>query len=73
MSKDGRPYLVDRRCGTCLTPLETTERREGGWLYVTYSCASCGFKQVVTFSPAELAEWARRSRPRSRVTGASWS
>jgi len=60
-----RPYLSDRRCGRCIIPLETTDRREGGWLYVTYHCSSCGFNQVVTFSPQELAEWARRqSRPR---------
>lgn len=68
-----RPYLTDRHCGKCLLPLTTTERRSDGWLYVTYRCASCGFRQVVTFSPQELAEWTRRSRPKSRVTGASWS
>ena len=71
MSTDNRPYLVDRRCGTCITPLETTERHEEGWLHVTYACGKCGFKQVVTFSPAELQARARRAK--SRVTGASWS
>jgi len=71
MSTDSRPYLVDRRCGTCLTPLVTTERHEEGWLIVTYNCPSCDFKSVVTFSPAELQEWARRGK--SRVSGASWS
>lgn len=59
-----RPYLLDRRCGRCLIPLETSERRDGGWLLVTYLCPVCGFSQVVTFSPQELEEWARRqSRP----------
>lgn len=66
-----RPYLSDRRCGRCLLPLTTTERHEEGWLFVTYACASCGFKQVVTFSPDELREWTRRGK--SQVTGASWS
>jgi len=60
MNDRQRPYVVDRRCGRCLRPLETTERREGGWLFVTYNCAGCGFRQVITFSPEELAEWARR-------------
>ena len=55
-----RPYLMDRRCGRCLIPLETSERREGGWLYVTFRCPGCSFKQVVTFSPGELEEWASR-------------
>ena len=55
-----RPYLTDRRCGRCLVPLETTERREGGWLFVQFSCDKCGFQTVVTFSPQELAEWERR-------------
>jgi len=55
-----RPYLSDRRCGRCLVPLETTDRREGGWLFVTYACLKCGFNQVVSFSPGELMEWARR-------------
>lgn len=61
-----RPYLSDRRCGRCLVPLETTERREDGWLFVTYACRKCGFNQVVSFSPGELMEWERRgSRARS--------
>ena len=64
-----RPYLSDRRCGRCLVPLETTERREGGWLFVQFSCDSCGFKQVVTFSPAELLEWERRGRTRAAGAG----
>ena len=55
-----RPYLSDRRCGRCIIPLELEERREGGWLFVTYHCAGCGFSQVVTFGPQELEEWARR-------------
>jgi len=55
-----RPYLSDRRCGRCLVPLELEERREGGWLFVTYHCLSCGFRQVISFSPQELEEWARR-------------
>lgn len=55
-----RPYLTARRCGRCLLPLETSERRQDGWLFVTYRCAGCGQTYVVTFSPAELAEWARR-------------
>lgn len=60
-----RPYLTDRRCGQCLVPLEVEEKRENGWLFVTYRCPSCDFRTVVTFSPQELAEWARRggSRP----------
>ncbi|MGA2363427.1 MAG: hypothetical protein ABSG73_13330 [Candidatus Aminicenantales bacterium] len=58
--KRDRPYLSDRRCGRCLVPFETTERREGGWLYVTFRCPSCGYKSVVTFSPQELQEWERR-------------
>lgn len=61
-----RPYLMDRRCGRCLVPLETTEHREGGWLFVTFHCPICGFRTVVTFSPQELAEWERR---RARVEG----
>jgi ribosomal protein S27AE len=69
--KDNRPFLVDRYCGKCIVPLETTERHEDGWLHVTYACGKCGFRQVVTFSPFELQEWARRGR--SRVTGTSWS
>ena len=73
MSKDNRPYLVDRRCATCLTPLVTTERHGDGWLYVTYACGKCGFRQVVIFSPQDLAEWSCRAWPKSRVTGASWS
>ncbi|MBE3111424.1 MAG: hypothetical protein IMZ46_13125 [Acidobacteria bacterium] len=60
-----RPYLSDRRCGRCIVPLTTEERREDGWLFVTYNCPKCGFRSVVTFSPQELEEWARRqSRPR---------
>lgn len=55
-----RPYLVDRRCGRCIVPLTTTESREGGWLFVTYRCQVCGYSSVVTFSPDELVEWARR-------------
>jgi predicted RNA-binding Zn-ribbon protein involved in translation (DUF1610 family) len=58
--KKRRPYLSDRSCGRCLVPFETTERRAGGWLYVTFKCPGCGYKNVVTFSPEELAEWARR-------------
>jgi len=54
-----RPYLSDRRCGRCLKPFETTERREGGWLFVSFKCP-CGSSYTVTFSPAELEEWARR-------------
>lgn len=65
-----RPYLSDRRCGRCLVPLETTERREAGWLYVAYRCPACGFRQVVTFSPAELEEWANRG---ARAAGAGKS
>jgi hypothetical protein len=57
-----RPYLTGRTCGRCLVPLETIEHREGGWLFVTYSCAGCGFRQVVSFSPQELAEWERRGK-----------
>jgi len=63
--KTDRPYLVARHCGRCLIPLETSERREGAWLFVAYSCAGCGFRQVVTFSPAELEEWARRGKARA--------
>ncbi len=69
--KDSRPYLTNRRCGRCIVPLETSERHEEGWLYVTVSCPKCDFKSVVTFSPDELREWARRGK--SRATGASWS
>ena len=58
--KPGRPYLVGRRCGRCLISLQISEYKEDGWLFVTYYCPTCGFKQVVTFSPAELAEWTRR-------------
>ncbi|MCJ7611943.1 MAG: hypothetical protein MUP19_06745 [Candidatus Aminicenantes bacterium] len=66
MNKDARPYLVNRRCGHCIIPLETTERHAGGWLFVTYACLKCGFKQVISFSPAELMEWDRRgSRARA--------
>lgn len=57
-----RPYLSDRRCGRCLIPFKTTERREAGWLYVTFRCLGCGFNQVVTFSPGELMEWERRGK-----------
>jgi hypothetical protein len=64
--KNRRPYLSDRRCGRCLVQLETSERREGGWLYVTFHCPGCGFKQVVTFSPTELAEWERRGQAVNR-------
>ena len=63
-----RPYLSDRRCGRCLMPLRTTERREDGWLHVTYAC-TCGFRSVVTFSPGELQEWARRQARPSRPGG----
>ncbi len=62
---DNRPYLSERRCGRCLLPLETSERREDGWLFVTYRCPGCGNKSVVTFSPAELAEWERRGKDRT--------
>lgn len=55
-----RPYLSGRRCGRCLLPLETSELRQAGWLFVTFTCPGCGFRQVVTFSPGELEEWARR-------------
>ena len=67
-AEKNRPYLSDRRCGHCLIPFETSERREAGWLYVTFSCSGCGFKQVVTFSPAELAEWVLRG---ARAAGKS--
>jgi len=63
--KTDRPYLVARQCGRCLTPLEMTERREGAWFFATYYCPKCGFRQVVTFSPAELEEWARRGKARA--------
>lgn len=59
-----RPYLIDRRCGRCLVPFEIRERRAEGWLFVVYACERCDFRQTVTFSPAELAEWARRSTVR---------
>jgi hypothetical protein len=62
MSADSRPYLVNRFCDRCILPLEISERREGSWLFVTYSCGRCGFRQVVSFSPAELAEWERRRK-----------
>ena len=65
-----RPYLTGRSCGQCLTPLETTERREEGWLYVTFACPSCNFRTVVSFGPQELEEWERRSR--TRVAGAEF-
>jgi hypothetical protein len=57
-----KPYLTGCRCGRCITPLETTERRESGTLYVTYVCTRCGVRTVVTFPPAKLAEWERRKR-----------
>ena len=64
--KTSRPYLVaDRRCGCCRRPFVITERREDGWIFVTYRCDRCGFNQVVTFSPQELEEWQRRSGPTS--------
>ena len=57
-----RPYLSDRRCGQCLKPFETTEKRsQDGWLSVIYHCPGCGNTSTVTFSPAELEEWGRRS------------
>jgi len=64
-----RPYLSDRRCGQCLVPLEVKDRREDGWLFVTYRCPVCGFHQVVTFSPQELMEWERRGRTRAAGAG----
>ena len=60
-----RPYLVDRRCGRCLIPLEMSERHEDGWLIVTYRCSGCGATSTVTFSPQELQEWARRQSARA--------
>ena len=60
MRSDSRPYLTERRCGRCLVALELEERREGGWLFITYKCPCCLFSQVVKFSLAELEEWARR-------------
>ena len=65
-----RPYLSDRKCGKCLTPLEISEYREAGWMFATYRCAKCDFRQVISFSPQELAEWERRSR--TRVAGAEF-
>ena len=65
-----RPYLTGRSCGQCLTPFEITEHREGGWLFATYACPACGNRIVVTFSPAELAEWERRRQ--TRVAGAEF-
>lgn len=62
MNDRRRPFLMDRRCGRCLVRLEISENREGGWLFATYRCPVCGFRQVVTFSPAELEEWERRGR-----------
>lgn len=61
--KDGaaRPYLSGRRCGLCLVPLTISEYTEGGWLFATYACPSCGARTVMTFSPQELDEWRRRS------------
>ncbi|MGA2533816.1 MAG: hypothetical protein ABSG19_12375 [Candidatus Aminicenantales bacterium] len=65
-----RPYLSDRRCGRCLVPFELEERREGGWLFVTYRCPVCGNKNVVSFSPQELQEWALRgARAAANVAG----
>lgn len=64
VTKNARPFLVDRRCDCCLVPFEISERREDGWVFVTYRCDRCGFNQVVTFSPAELTEWTRRSERR---------
>jgi len=55
-----RPYLTGRSCGRCLVPFELEERREGGWLFVTYRCPKCSNSSTVTFSPQELEEWARR-------------
>lgn len=64
MTKDRRrPYLSDRRCGRCIIPLETSERREGGWLIVVFRCPKCGTSSTVTFSPQELEEWTRRQSP----------
>lgn len=60
-----RPYLADRRCGRCLLPFETSERRADGWLYVTFRCPGCGANHAVTFSPAELEEWSRRQASRA--------
>ena len=66
MSEDRRrPYLSDRRCGRCLVPLEISERREDGWLFVVYRCSGCGATSTVTFSPQELQEWARRQGARA--------
>lgn len=64
-----RPYLEARRCGRCIVPFEISERREGGWLFVTYSCSRCGFRQVITFSPAELEEWGRRRKSSRTAAG----
>ena len=60
-----RPYLMDRKCSRCLVPLETSERWKDDWLFVTYKCPGCPFRQVVTFSPAELAEREQRTRAKS--------
>ena len=57
-----RPYLTGRLCGHCIVPFKISEYREGGWLFATYACPKCGYKNVVTFSPAEMAEWQRRRR-----------
>ncbi len=59
MNELNRPYVAETPCGFCGLPLASEERREGGWLYVTLSCA-CGFRKTVTFSPFELAERERR-------------
>jgi DNA-directed RNA polymerase subunit RPC12/RpoP len=69
MKADSRPYLTDRRCGRCLVPFEITEHREGGWLFATYACPTCGNRTVVTFSPQELQERERRSRTRAVGAG----
>jgi len=60
MKADSRPYLTERRCGRCLVPFEITEHRADGWLFATYACPTCGNRTMVTFSPQELEEWARR-------------
>ena len=60
-----RPYVTGRRCGRCLVPFEISERREGGWLFVSFTCPVCGYKNVVSFSPGELLEWERRQASRA--------
>lgn len=59
-----KPYVAGR-CGECILPFSVIEEElEGGGLRVHFGCTTCGRREVLALSAADLAAWASRRRRR---------